>query len=106
MTRTPSTSRRMPGATSRASTRHTDTNEPDPEWNHGYGYQVWLSREGYRLDGAYGQYALVFPDYETVIAITSAQPVTSQPMLDLVWEHLVAGLGQPSSTEREGRLAS
>lgn len=94
------------GWTTLASTRHTDTNEPDPEWNHGYGYQVWLSREGYRLDGAYGQYALVFPDYETVIAITSAQPVTSQPVLDLVWEHLVAGLGQPSSTEREGRLAS
>ncbi|HEY5483321.1 MAG TPA: serine hydrolase [Propionibacteriaceae bacterium] len=94
------------GWTTLVSTHHTDTNEPDPEWNHGYGYQVWLSREGYRLDGAYGQYAVLLPDSETVIAITSAQPVTSQPVLDLVWEHLIPGLGQPASTERAARLAS
>ena len=94
------------GWTTLVSTQHAETNEPDHEWNHGYGYQVWLSREGFRLDGAYGQYALVLPDTETVIAITSAQPVTSQPVLDLVWEHLVLGLGQPASTERAERLAS
>ncbi|MBI4899789.1 MAG: hypothetical protein HY829_04850 [Actinobacteria bacterium] len=75
-----------------AATRHVATQEPNPEWNFGYGYQVWLSREGFRLDGAYGQYALVLPDTETVIAITSAQGVTSQPVLDLVWQHLVPHL--------------
>jgi hypothetical protein len=94
------------GWTGLVSTRHAGTNEPNPEWNFGYGYHVWLSREGFRLDGAYGQYALVLPDSETVVAITSAQPLTSQPVLDLVWEHLVPGLGQPASTARAGRLAS
>jgi len=94
------------GWTGLVSTRHAATNEPDPEWNFGYGYQVWLSREGFRLDGAYGQYALVLPDSETVVAITSAQPLTSQPVLDLVWEHLLPSLGQPASTEGAGRLAS
>jgi hypothetical protein len=48
---------------------------------------------------------LILPDRETVIAITSAEPVTSQPLLDLVWEHLVPGLGAPASPERAGRLA-
>ena len=94
------------GWTGLVSTHHADTNEPDPEWNYGYGYQVWLGRDGFRLDGAYGQYALVFPDTETVIAITSAQALTSQPVLDLVWEHLVPGLGAPASPERTQRLAS
>jgi CubicO group peptidase (beta-lactamase class C family) len=94
------------GWTGLVSTHHADTNEPDPEWNYGYGYQVWLGRDGFRLDGAYGQYALVFPDTETVIAITSAQALTSQPVLDLVWEHLVPGLGTPASPERTERLAS
>ena len=35
------------------------TNESSPDWDFGYGYQVWMGREGYRLDGAYGQFALV-----------------------------------------------
>ena len=92
-----------------AGTRHIRTDGPevvDPEWRHGYGYQLWMSRQGFRMDGAYGQYALVLPALETVIAITSSQPVTSQPLLDLVWEHLVPGLGTPASPERAERLAS
>ncbi|HET7723068.1 MAG TPA: serine hydrolase [Propionibacteriaceae bacterium] len=88
-----------------ASTHHTRTEEPNPEWNFGYGYQVWLGREGFRLDGAYGQYALVLPESETVIAITSAQAVTSQPVLDLVWEHLVPHLADAPAPERDDRLA-
>ena len=60
----------------------------DHDWTTGYGYQVWISREGYRLDGAYGQFCLVLPEREAVIALTSAQP-HSQPLLDLVFEHLV-----------------
>jgi CubicO group peptidase (beta-lactamase class C family) len=94
------------GWTTLVSAHHADTTEPNAEWNYGYGYQVWLSRHGFRLDGAYGQYALVLPDIETVIAITSAQALTSQPLLDLVWEHLVPGLGKPASLERTERLAS
>ncbi|HSN12488.1 MAG TPA: serine hydrolase, partial [Propionibacteriaceae bacterium] len=33
------------GWTELAGTHHTSTEEPNPEWNYGYGYQVWLSRE-------------------------------------------------------------
>ena len=91
-----------------ASTRHIgteDREDANPEWLYGYGYQVWMSRQGFRMDGAHGQYALILPELETVIAITSAEPVTSQPLLDLVWEHLIPGLGAAASPERAGRLA-
>ena len=67
---------------------------------------MWLGREGFRLDGAYGQYALVLPQSETVIAITSSQAVTSQPVLDLVWEHLVPHLDAAPDPERAERLAA
>ena len=91
-----------------ASTRHISTEDREdanPEWLLGYGYQLWMSRQGFRMDGAHGQYALILPELETVIAITSAEPVTSQPLLDLVWEHLIPGLGAPASPERAERLA-
>ena len=42
------------------------------DWEQGYCYQMWRSRNNsYRGDGAYGQYILVFPDKDAVIAITS-----------------------------------
>ncbi len=40
-------------------------------WSGAYGYQFWIieSREGvYRADGAYGQYSIVFPDENAVLA--------------------------------------
>ncbi len=86
-----------------ASTAHIPTIEPNPEWGLGYGYQLWLGREGYRLDGAYGQFALVLPERDLVIAITSAQSST-QLLLDLVWEHLVESrepLVEPVGTRPE-----
>ena len=96
------------GWAERAGTRHIRTDDradSNPEWMYGYGYQVWMSRQGFRMDGAHGQHALILPEQETVIAITSAEPVTSQPLLDLVWQHLVPGLGSPASAERAERLA-
>lgn len=45
----------------------------EPEINSGYGYQLWkCSKEGlYRADGAFGQYCIVIPQKEAVIAITA-----------------------------------
>lgn len=46
---------------------------PNGEMDKGYGYQIWLSdNEGaYQFNGAFGQYVLVFPKHDTVIAIFS-----------------------------------
>lgn len=90
----------------RSHIRTDDAVDANPEWMYGYGYQMWMSRQGFRMDGAHGQYALILPERETVIAITSAEPVTSQPLLDLVWEHLIPGLDAPPSATRTERLAA
>lgn len=96
------------GWVAEASTRHIPTRSDDnAEWTHGYGYQVWLSREGFRADGAYGQYALILDDL--TVTITSAEAAGSQPLLDLVWMHLIPaarGAATDPDPETASRLAS
>lgn len=67
--------------------------EPNPDWRQGYGYQVWLSRHGYRADGAYGQFCLVLPAQGAVVALTSASQDT-QSVLDAVWQHLLPAFAE------------
>ncbi|MFH8448000.1 serine hydrolase domain-containing protein [Streptomyces fungicidicus] len=58
------------------------------DWDRGYGYQFWLSRHGFRGDGAYGQFCLVLPGQDAVIAATTATE-RMQEYLNLVWRHLL-----------------
>jgi CubicO group peptidase (beta-lactamase class C family) len=61
----------------------------NPDWQQGYGYQMWMCRHGaQRADGAYGQLAIVLPDADAVIACT-AQVDDMQAELDLIWQHLL-----------------
>ena len=66
-------------------------NEPNPDWRRGYGFQFWRSRHGYRGDGAYGQFCLVLPEQDAVIATTAATE-NMQGILDAVWTHLVPAM--------------
>lgn len=86
--------------------------DPHPDWNLGYGYQVWKSRHGYRGDGAYGQFCLVLPEHDAVL-VTTMGTVHTQAVLDAVWEVLLPGLGtgarrrvplQPRPVDHDGRL--
>jgi CubicO group peptidase (beta-lactamase class C family) len=61
---------------------------PSSDWDQGYGYQFWRSRHGYRGDGAHGQFCLVLPQYDAVIAITSGTRDMASVM-NLVWERLL-----------------
>ena len=55
------------------------------DWMQGYGYQMWRCRPGcFRADGARGQYIIVVPDKNAVIAITS-NVGDLQAELNLVW---------------------
>ncbi len=54
----------------------------------GYGYQFWKSRHGYRADGAFGQFCLVLPEYDVVIAMTG-QSTETQLILNSVWNDLL-----------------
>lgn len=64
---------------------------PRSDWEQGYGYQFWRTRNGaYRGDGAFGQYCVVLPQQDAVIAITSGLR-DMQSVLNLVWEKLLPG---------------
>ncbi|HEY0374027.1 MAG TPA: serine hydrolase [Amnibacterium sp.] len=66
----------------------TAPGETEPDWALGYGYQIWRSRHGWRMDGAFGQFCLVLPEQDAVLAITEAAEPAG-PVLDAVWEHLL-----------------
>jgi CubicO group peptidase (beta-lactamase class C family) len=69
------------------------SNGPDPktDWEQGYGYQFWrCQHNAYRGDGAFGQYCVVLPEQDAVLAITSGLP-DMQAVLTAVWEILLPG---------------
>jgi CubicO group peptidase (beta-lactamase class C family) len=89
-----------------ATAAHIDTPESEQaEWRYGYGYQLWRNREGFRLDGAYGQYAIVLPERELVVAITSAQ-ARNQRMLDFIFDELIPALPPEPVELADGALAT
>lgn len=81
------------GWVARASRPHVATagamGEQDrQDWDRGYGHQFWISRHGFRGDGAYGQFCVVLPEHDAVIAATTGTE-RMQEYLDLVWRHLL-----------------
>ena len=62
------------------------------DWQQGYGYQFWRTQHnGFRSDGLYGQFGIVLPDENTVVAITE-QSFNTQKTLNFVWDVLLPGL--------------
>lgn len=55
-----------------ASSAHINTNYND-DWSNNYGYQFWMCGDTYRADGAYGQYSIVIPDENAVLAVQSSE---------------------------------
>ena len=68
---------------------------PTSDWDQGYGFQFWRSRHGYRGDGAFGQYMLVLPQYDAVVAITSGVR-DMQAVMNLVWDKLLPAMSAES----------
>ncbi|MEO7234816.1 MAG: serine hydrolase [Lapillicoccus sp.] len=83
-----------PGWVALATRSHID-NDDDPsrpvDWRQGYGYQYWMARHGFRGDGAYGQFCVVVPDHDLVVA-TTACVEDMQQVLDVVWDRLLPAL--------------
>ncbi|MGN8026355.1 serine hydrolase domain-containing protein [Microbacterium sp. 22242] len=78
-------------------TREPDQ-DPDGDWALGYGYQLWRSRHGFRLDGAYGQFALVIPERGIVIAYQGATDRT-QETLSTLWRLVESFADVPVTAE-------
>jgi CubicO group peptidase (beta-lactamase class C family) len=75
-----------------ASKQVSNGNGGKSDWAQGYGFQFWMCRHNaYRGDGAFGQYCIVIPEKEAVIAITSGVS-NMQNVLDLVWDKLLPAL--------------
>ncbi|KOG35196.1 serine hydrolase domain-containing protein [Streptomyces resistomycificus] len=94
------------GWVAEASRVHIETADATmADWRNGYGLQFWRSRHGYRGDGAYGQYCLVLPEQDAVVAMTS-ESEDMQEVLDLVWEHLTPAFEPGPSAGRQARDAA
>jgi hypothetical protein len=75
-----------------ATTSHIPNSSPNIDWSQGYGYQFWRCRHGaYRGDGAFGQFCIVMPEQDAVVAITSGLS-DMQQVLNLVWDHLLPAM--------------
>ncbi|MEV7806772.1 serine hydrolase [Microbispora sp. NPDC088329] len=92
-----------------ATRRHIDTQQVEgwsdnPDALCGYGYQFWMSRHGYRGEGALGQLCVVVPSHDLVIAVTAAVP-QGEEILGAIWECLLPGVDQAGSSRDDEILA-
>lgn len=93
-----------------ATSRQTaNGSSPNSDWDQGYGYQFWRSRHNtYRGDGAFGQYCMIMPEYDAVVAITSGVR-DMQAVMNLVWTKLLPAMKPDRLPEDAGgqrRLAA
>lgn len=79
-------------------------NDPASDWAQGYGFQFWIARHGYRGDGAYGQYCVILPEQDVVLAITG-QSDDMQGVLDAAWEHLLPAIGTAGADDHGNEAA-
>ena len=78
----------------------------DSDWGSGYGYQFWMCRPEhvFRGDGAFGQYCVVMPDQDMVIAINSGVSDMGA-VLDSIWKNILCSVGGGPLPEADGSLA-
>ena len=68
-----------------------DPNPSREDFTSGYGFQMWMCKykSAYRADGAYGQYTIVVPEFDMIIAITEyALGPMSSKTLQCLWDFL------------------
>ena len=75
-----------------ATMKQTESQEGNGDWSQGYGYQFWRCTPGcYRGDGAFGQYCIVIPQKDAVVAMTS-ESVSMPESMKLVWDYLLPAM--------------
>ncbi|MDB5330083.1 MAG: flp 1 [Phycisphaerales bacterium] len=91
-----------------ATTRQTSNgSNPNSDWEQGYGYLFWRCRHGaFRGDGANGQFCVVMPEQDAVLAIT-ADTHDMQGELSVAWDKLLPALSPaplPENAEEWNKL--
>ena len=76
-----------------ATARQTSNgSNPASDWEQGYGFNFWRCRHGlFRGDGAFGQFCIVMPEQDAVVAITSGSR-DMQGVMNLVWDKILPAL--------------
>jgi len=90
-----------------ATSAHVSTGtDADSDWSQGYGFQFWRSRhDSYRADGAYGQFSLVVPDRDLVVAVTAGTSLNTR-IPPAIWRELLPGVLDGTVSENPGVRAS
>ena len=66
------------------------------DWEQGYCYQMWRGRNNsFRADGAVGQFIVIIPEQDAVIAITS-ETNNMASELEGIWKYLLPGMKKKS----------
>lgn len=59
------------------------------DWAQGYGFQFWrCTHNAVRGDGAFGQFCIMMPEHDMVVAITG-ESFDLQASMKLVWDHVI-----------------
>ena len=76
------------------------------DWAQGYCYQIWRCRNNaFRADGAFGQYIIVMPEQDAVLAVT-ANVNNMQEEINLVWDYLLPAIQQaPVLSDKKAEAA-
>jgi CubicO group peptidase (beta-lactamase class C family) len=81
----------------------------NPDWRQGYGYQFWRGRhDSFRADGAFGQFCIVVPGADLVVAMTAGigpMHLVTEALWDLVLARLAPGPLPEDSATRQGLVA-
>ena len=74
------------------------------DWEQGYCYQIWRCRHNaFRADGAFGQFIIVMPEQDVVIAIQAETP-NMQNEINLVWYYLLPAIKKSKLPEDQKAL--
>ncbi len=81
-----------------------------PTHGNAHGYHWWIGPAGsFYAYGVFGQFAVVFPGHDAVLAVTAAVSPGEEALRSLIWRHFPAAFDPPGSTlggPGEGALAA
>jgi len=92
-----------------ATSRHVETlqsaGDPlDADSSSGYGYGFWMSRGGYRGEGAFEQLCMVYPEHDLLVTVTAGDGPHGATV-GAIRDCLLPGVGNPASARDDDDLA-